>query len=230
MADEHGARPQLAHPALEPVEAREVEVVGGLVEQEDVEAREQQRREVGPRGLAPGQGGHLRVEQLGGEAQVVGDLLGALLEVGATEVEPALEGRGVGVVGTRDALGERGRRGLQDGRRGRDPGAASDEPAHGLAGHAGGLLRQVPDAGRRRRHRDGALVGRRQTGQQAQQGRLPGAVDADETDDVPGGDDEVEAGEQHPGAVRGGEVPRDQGGTHDDRPYPCAATAFGAPT
>ena len=172
-----------------------------------------------------------RVEQLGGEAEVVGDLLGALLEVGAAEVEPALEGRGVGVVGTRDALGRaRSSRTRATAVAAVTPVRRARKPRTVSPGTRAVSCGRCPTVAVGGDDRDGALVGRRQPGEQAQQRRLPGAVDADETDDVPGGDDEVEAGEQHPGAVRGGEVPRDQGGTHDDRPYPCAATAFGAPT
>jgi hypothetical protein len=40
------------HERLQAVEAVEVEVVGGLVEEQHVEAGEQQRREADPRGLA----------------------------------------------------------------------------------------------------------------------------------------------------------------------------------
>jgi hypothetical protein len=45
MRDEHDARGQPAEEPLQPLEAGEVEVVRRLVEQEDVEAREQDRRE-----------------------------------------------------------------------------------------------------------------------------------------------------------------------------------------
>ena len=51
-------------------------------------------------------------------------------------------------------------------------------------------------------------------GQRAQQGGLAGAVDADQADDVTGGDDEVEAGEQDAGAVAGGQAAGDEGGAH----------------
>ena len=49
---------QAAHERLEPLEAVEVEVVGRLVEQDDVEAAEQQRGQRRPRGLAAGERRH----------------------------------------------------------------------------------------------------------------------------------------------------------------------------
>jgi hypothetical protein len=52
VRDEHDARGQAAEEPLQPLEAGEVEVVRRLVEQEDVEAREQDRSERGTRRLA----------------------------------------------------------------------------------------------------------------------------------------------------------------------------------
>ena len=51
VRDDDDRAGQTGHEALEPVEAGEVEVVGGLVEQEHVEAREQDGGERGPRRL-----------------------------------------------------------------------------------------------------------------------------------------------------------------------------------
>ena len=73
-------------------QAVEVEVVGRLVEQEDVVAAEQQRRHAGPGRLAAGQRGH-RLVEVDRQAEVGGHLLGALVQVGAAEGEPALQRR-----------------------------------------------------------------------------------------------------------------------------------------
>ena len=62
MADQHGACPQSPDEGLKPGQAFEVQVIGGLVEQEHVVTAQQQRSQAGPRGLATGQGRHLAVE------------------------------------------------------------------------------------------------------------------------------------------------------------------------
>ncbi len=61
---------------------------------------------------------------------------------------------------------------------------------------------------------DLAGVGLQLAGQHPQQGRLAGAVGPDQPDHVTGGDDQVEAGEQRPICVAGGEVTGEQGGGH----------------
>ena len=58
VRDEHDAAALALDERLEPREPGEVEVVGRLVEQHEVEAAEQQRRERGPRRLAARQRGH----------------------------------------------------------------------------------------------------------------------------------------------------------------------------
>ena len=199
--------PQPGDEPLEPLQPVEVEVVGRLVEQEDVVAGEQQRRQPGPGGLAAGQRRHRRVER-DAEPEVVRDGLGALVEVGAAEGEPALERGGVGVVRARRARRPAPRR-----RRPSPPGPAATpvrrarNAAHGLAGPPLGLLRQVPDGGVRRADaRPLPSSGAVSPGEEAQQRRLAGAVRPDQPDDVAGGDDEVEPGEQGAGAVTGGQA------------------------
>ena len=58
MGDQHDPAAQPAHERLEPFQAGEVEVVGRLVEQHEVEAAEQQRGQRGPGRLPAGEGGH----------------------------------------------------------------------------------------------------------------------------------------------------------------------------
>ena len=213
VADDHGRAAQTCHELLEPLQAVEVEVVGRLVEQQHVVAREQQRREPGPGRLPTGQRGHRRLD-VDPEAQPGQGHGGPFLEVGATQREPRLERRGIPVVGAGPALAEGFGGGVHLRLGGADAGAAGDEGGHGLAGPTLGFLGQVPDRGGRRAQRDRALLGLELGGQQPQEGGLAGAVGPDEADDVARADDEVEPREEGPGAVAGGEVGGLQGRAH----------------
>jgi hypothetical protein len=101
VADDHQRLGPLGHEPLEPVEGGEVEVVRRLVEEEDVVAGQEDRRQLRAGGLAAGEGGARLVEQAGRQGELRPDLAGALVEVGAAEGEPPLEGVGVAVVGAR---------------------------------------------------------------------------------------------------------------------------------
>lgn len=213
VADDDGPGPQPRDEALQALQAVEVEVVGGLVQQEDVVAGEEQRGESGAGCLAAGEGRHGQV-QAHGEAQLGGDLRGPLLQVRAAEGEPALQGLGVRVVRARGP-GDQALRRLVHGALGvGDAGAAGQERGHGLAVAPLGLLREVADGGGGRGEPQLALLRAVEAGEQAEQGRFSGAVDSDETDHVSRGDDEVESGEECAVAVSGGEVLGDEGGSH----------------
>ena len=97
--DHRAAREIGAEKALEPVETGEVEVVRRLVEEEHVEAREQDRGEVGARGLAAGERVHVEVEHPFGQPEIGGDLADAGIEVGGAEREVRVERARVRVVG-----------------------------------------------------------------------------------------------------------------------------------
>ena len=202
--------------ALQPVE---VEVVRGLVEQEDVVARQQQRRQAGAGGLAAGQRRHRHVER-DPERHVVRNGSRTLVEVRAAEGEPAVERGGVGVVRTGRAGPQRLRGGVHRRLGVRDAGPAGEERDHGLAGAPVGFLRQVPDRGRRRADGHRALLRSGLPGEDAQQRRLAGAVRPHEADDVTRGEHEVETGEQDAGAVSGGQAGGLDGGTHLQRTVP----------
>ena len=88
MGDDHGAARALGDEALQAREAVEVEVVGRLVEQQDVEAAEQDRRQRRARRLAARERRRLQLEQRDVEPEVAQDGLRAWLEVGAAEREP----------------------------------------------------------------------------------------------------------------------------------------------
>lgn len=213
VADDDGARAQAGHEALQALQSVEVEVVGGLVEQEDVVAGEEQRGESRAGRLSAGERGHGPVEPHG-QAQLGGDLLGPLLQVRAAEGEPALQGLGVRVVRARGAR-DQGLGRLVHGALGvGDAGAAGQELRHRLAVATLGLLREVADGGGGRGEPQLALLRAVEPGEQPEQGRFARAVDSDETDHVTGGDDEVEPGEERAVAVSGGEVLGDESGSH----------------
>ena len=85
-----------------------------------------------------------------------------------------------------------------------------------------GLLRQVPDGGVGGLSDDRALLRRRPRRRACRSSvDLPGAVRPDEPDDVAGGDDQVETGEQDAGAVAGGQAGGLQGRAHQVTTLPA---------
>jgi hypothetical protein len=92
VADDDHAAGQPVEEAFQSVQAREVEVVGGLVEQEHVEAGQQDGSERGPGGLAAGQRSHRDVQAVDGQAHVGADLGGAGLQVVAAQGQEVFEG------------------------------------------------------------------------------------------------------------------------------------------
>ncbi len=214
MADHHGAGAQPLDEPLQPFQTVQVQVVGGLVEQEDVVAGEEERRQARTGRLAAGQRRHRQVEAHR-QPEVVGDLLGALVEVGAAEVQPPVERGRVRVVRARRPVHQALRRRVELRLRGGHARTPGQELPDRLLGPALRLLREVADGGGGRREPQLPGLGGVQPGEQAQQGRLPGAVHADEADDVAGRDDEVEIGEQRALTVRGGELLGDEGCSHD---------------
>ena len=201
------------HEALELIEAGQVEVVGRLVEQQDVVAGQQQRREADPRRLAAGQPGHEGVEShTGGD---LGDhFLGPLVQVGPAEGEPVLERVPVALVGAVPPGGQLLGRLVEGPLRDGHTGAPSERGQHRLPRTPLVLLRQVAEAGRRRTDHDAARLRRDVPGQRAQQRGLARAVDAHEPHHVAGRDDEIQTGEQHAGAMTGRQSAGDEGGAH----------------
>ncbi len=172
-----------AGPAVEEVlqlgQGLDVEVVGGLVEEEDVGLVHQQAQDLQPAALPAGEVADRRPLLLLGEAELLAQLarrhLAALAEVDA--VADALDGLQdpQGGVEFADLLGEVGQL----------DGLADDDLARGglgLALGAGGL------------------------GEGAQQGGLAGAVDADEADAVAGAEVPGEVLEEGLGAGLDGDV------------------------
>ena len=90
MRDEDDRAAKALHEALEPLQPVEVEIVRRLVEAEDVQAREQERRERHACRLAAGERRHLRVERHV-DAEPRADLARPRLEIRAAEREEPLE-------------------------------------------------------------------------------------------------------------------------------------------
>ena len=181
--------------ALEAVEPVEVEIVRRLVEQEHVEAREQDRRQPGARRLAARERRRLLVER-DGQSELRTGRSRPRLEIGASEREEALErGRvGVGAPGGGVPLDGRLRLG--------DAGAAGEVGQERLPRLPVVLLRQVADRQRGGRPLDPALVRLVEPREQAEQRRLAGAVGADEPEPGARAECQVDVVENGAGAER----------------------------
>ncbi len=251
MADQYGGRGQSGHEVLQPLEPDQIEIVGGLVEQEDVVATQQQRGHCGAGSLTTRQGEH-RLIQVHGQAEARRHALGPLGEISRTQRQPSFEGIVVPVVRAGPAQAERLGGRIEFPLRLGHPGPPSNEVTHRLIRTATSsdvavlpnatssdvavlpnatssdvavlpnatssdvavLLRQVADRGRGRAEQDAALLGRLDAGEDPQQGRLAGSVGADQADHIPRRHSQIQAAEEHPVAVSGGQVLHDQGGSH----------------
>jgi hypothetical protein len=190
VTDQHRPGPQALHEPLQPFEPVQVEVVGGLVEQKDVIAAEQQGRHTRAGGLAAGQRGH-RLVEVDRQTQLGGHLPGSILQVGAAEGQPALQGIRILVVGAVATLDQPLGRGVQIALGLRHPRTPGEEAGHRLTRTPLGFLWQITDGRRRRTQLYGAVLGGDQAPESPQQGRLPGTVDPDQADDLLGGDEQM---------------------------------------
>ena len=195
VRDDREAACEAVDEALEPVEPVEVEVVRRLVEQQHVEAREQDRGQPRPCGLTAGERRRLLFER-DGEPELGAGRACPGLEVGTAERKEALErGRvGVGAPGGGVPLDSRLRLG--------DAGAPRQVREQRLAGTPVVLLRQVADGQRRRRSLDATLVRLVEPREQPEQRRLAGAVGADEPEPRARPESQVDMVENGAGAER----------------------------
>jgi hypothetical protein len=182
MGDDRQRGLGAAGEGLEPLEPVEVEVVGRLVEQQHVEACEQDATERHSCRLSPGQHSRGAGRELSSDPEILERLGGPRFEVAASEVEPAVERRGVGVVCAWAPVGESLGCGLERPAGDGHAGAASEEVEHRLAWPPVGLLRQVPHrgAGRTGHHRAAARL--LEAAEHAQERGLADAVWADDAD------------------------------------------------
>ncbi|MDQ1112324.1 hypothetical protein QE418_001772 [Microbacterium testaceum] len=193
VAHEHDAAAEPAHERLETLQPVEVQVVGRLIEQGDVETRQQQSCQTHARGLASGQTRHLGI-RTDFQPQVGEHHRHPLVEVGGAAREPSFEGCRVGIVGSDSRrIAERWRRGIH--LAGRLGGArpSGDVLRDRLPGHALVFLRQPADERVGGSEADRSRLRLVDAGEQAQQSRLTGPVRPDYTDDVSRCDRQVDA-------------------------------------
>ena len=178
MRDDQSSPAQTEDKLLDGLEPFEVEVVGGLVQERDVKARQTERSQPGSRQLPAGERRHKRPEQVGGGPQ--GGQAGRrpLLETPRVDLVEPGQGAVVKLLrGWAQVSPGDGGEGRAHGLLGLDhPTTAPQVLLDRLVGRALTALRQVADGGRGRRNLHRAGVGPLQAGQRAQQGRLPGAV------------------------------------------------------
>ena len=197
MGDDREAAREAVEEALEPLEPVEVEVVRRLVEQEEVEAREQDRGEGGSSGLAARERRPSPDRARPGRPSSAQTRPRTVLEVATAEREVALERGRVGVGGSRSRCVAALPRVC-----GGDAGAPREVREQRLARPAVVLLRQVAGGERGRRRARRARVGLLDPGEQAQQRRLAGPVRADDAEPRSRPDRQVDAVENGLGAVR----------------------------
>ena len=195
VRDEREPAVEAGEETLEPVQPVEVEVVRRLVEEEQVEPREQDRGQAGPSRLAAGEGRGLLFER-DLEPELGTDRPGAVLEVAPTEREEALEREAVRTGIPRFGVPLDGL--LRIGH----PRAAGEVAEQRLSGSSVVLLRQVADRDRRWSPLDAALVRKLDPGEEPQQRRLAGAVSADDAEPRARPERQVDAIENGGGAVR----------------------------
>jgi len=220
VADDDESRSQGRAELLEPLQPGEVQVVGRLVEQEHVVARQQDRGQTGAGRLAAGQGHRLGVEQVCWQAEVGADLQASYVQIGPAQVQPALEGGAVGVVRTGRLFGERRGRGVEGELCRPDAGTPGQERGERLPGSPVRLLRQQTHRGRRRRERHRARIRGEQPGQGREQRRLARTVGTHHTEPGLRGDRERDLGQDRGGAAGDGDAAGDESRAHERRTAP----------
>ncbi len=173
MRDDGEAANKGVDEALEPVEPVEVEVVRRLVEEQHVEAGEQNRGQPGARSFAAGERRRFLVER-DGEPELGARRPRSRLEIGASEREEALERGRVRIGAPAGGVPFDGGLGIGD------AGTTGQVRQQRLAGTPIVLLRQVADRQRCGCSLDPSLVRLVEAGEQAEQRRLAGPVGADE--------------------------------------------------
>ncbi len=175
---DHGAPAAPGHQVLEQGEAVEVEVVGRLVEQGDVEAGQEDGGQGGTRLLAARERGQRLVQERGRQGHLVDRRREAPFEVAGRHRLVAGEGVGVAVGRPWPARRQRGRGLGQVRLGGGDAGAALQGGAHRLVILAGVLLTEIAHGRGGRVDADLARVGDEQSRQDLEEGRLADTVGA----------------------------------------------------
>ena len=209
MAHEDHAPGQGIDERLESLQTGEVEVVGGLVEEEHVVTTEQDGDQRRACRFTSRQDAHRRVEQAGRETDVVTGRAGARVEVGSTHREVGVEGSRVRIGAVVGRVRQRGGGPFQF-RLGRGhAGPAGQVREHGFVATLG-FLRQVAHLQCGRRDGDRAAIGAFESGEQAQQRGLAHTVGPDHAQPRARSDRHVDPVEHGVGAVLAREVTSDE--------------------
>ncbi len=189
----------LQQPLLQPQHRVQVQVVGGLVQQQQVAGHHQRARQVQPDPPTAGERRHRLVVRGRGKPQAMqqaactrsGVVAVHLLQpvVGGGHRLPILAGQGLG-------LGPD---------RGRHLGIAGQDEIDGRVGQRGGFLGDAGDAGLAGQLHV-ALVGLQFTGNRREQAGLAGAIAADQADPVACMQGHVHTGQQQPSPPAQGEI------------------------
>src|SRR5205807_8464116 len=98
VGDDHQAARTLADKRFQTRQSVEVQAVGGLIEQGDVETSEEDDREGQQRSLSAGEPGGGTVEHIGWEPKVNEHGLDPRIQIPSAEPLPSFEGIGVGLL------------------------------------------------------------------------------------------------------------------------------------
>ncbi len=204
---EHCAGELVVQELLEPLDAGDVQVVGGLVQEQKLRRLQEQLGKRKTPLLTAGELAHLQVELRIGEAQPVEDGLDAVvrgvpapgldlvLDLGLA-VKEALQSVGLGVLRLFQLVVDVLELGVELGE--------LDQPGLGLVQERAGeielgILGEIPDAAALG-NGDGALIGPDAAGEHAQERRLAAPVASNQSDALPLVDRERDAVQQHAGA------------------------------
>jgi hypothetical protein len=205
VRDEDERARRRGHEALQQLEAVEIEVIRRLVEEQHVEAGEQDRSQLGARRLASRESPEPPVEPV--EPDPGRSLAGTCMEVVGAERQEPLEGVGMLLHGL-GLAGEACRQCVQLGRSGTDARAPLEVFEQRFVRPRVDLLGEMPDRERRWTALERALVGLVQPGEHAQERRLSAAVGPDHADPSSRADEQRRAVENRLGAVAHRDVRR----------------------
>jgi len=149
VTDDDAARTHPGDEPFQPSQAVEVEVVGRFVQQEHVEAGEEQRRQADPSRFPAGEHRQPFVQQPFRQAEVRPHIGHTRVEVGRAQRQPTVECIAVRIARISVAGSHRRSRRVQRRRRRGDPGASFQMLAHRLVSTLR-FLGQVTDVGGRR--------------------------------------------------------------------------------
>ena len=208
MGDEQEGALVLREEPLEPLDGVDVEVVGGLVQQQEVRVGEERTRKRHARELASGQREQVALQHVVRQSETLDDAADAVavaVPPGGLEASLELLVRAHGVAQLRAVFREAGEALLGSAQRGLELHRVAERleqvlPHGAVALQLRGLLVQPDPAATGAS--DGPLVGVFVAGDEAQQGRLAGAVAPDEDGVVVAVDGERDGREQPLSGIR----------------------------